>query len=157
MQKLLLLYSAFLCRVWSVWYINQPVQTIIKENCLYECDTTIDCPNGLSCFQASQNSKGCCLNILKPNQTGCFLDEQCTRACSTSYCKKNDDTIGRCACRPGFNFLFGKCWKDCPYFASRKVQMDAVDEDETQCLLNSNDLDFELIGSNRWRRSLEYC
>ncbi|CAD5222371.1 unnamed protein product [Bursaphelenchus xylophilus] len=155
MRRVIALY--LICRTaWSVWYINSSVQNLIKENCLYECDTTIDCPNGLSCFQASQNKKGCCLHVLRPNETGCLIDEQCTRACATSYCKKND-TVGRCACQQGYNFLFGKCWKDCPYFASRKVYMDAVDGLETQCILNSNDLDTELLGSGRYRRSLSYC
>ncbi|CAJ0596799.1 unnamed protein product [Cylicocyclus nassatus] len=84
--------------------------------CEQECTTTMDCSNGLSCFHATTNSKGCCLMALKPNETGCVLDDQCRRACESTMCEKTDKG-SRCMCEKGSHFLFNKCWKKCPEFA----------------------------------------
>uniref|UniRef100_A0A1I7YP05 TIL domain-containing protein n=1 Tax=Steinernema glaseri TaxID=37863 RepID=A0A1I7YP05_9BILA len=84
--------------------------------CGAECSTTMDCDTGLSCFNATSDSKGCCLKALKPNETGCVVNDQCKRACESTHCDLSQ-TPSRCLCDSGRHFLFNKCWKKCPEFA----------------------------------------
>ncbi|KAI6187918.1 Glycosyl hydrolase and Alpha-amylase domain containing protein [Aphelenchoides besseyi] len=143
----------------GLWYIDQ---SLIYNSSIYHlaCETTLDCPLELSCFFASAETHGCCLPILRPNETNCIINEQCSRACKTSYCNQKKK---RCLCQPGYHFLFGKCWSQCPSFAIKEAQL-FEDDPATQCLLNRDELTAELKGGNRQlkrkRRELQrnnYC
>jgi len=103
---------------------------------------------------------------LKPNETGCVIDEQCSRACSTSFCSRRVSPP-RCVCQTGYHYLFGKCWSECPPFASKTEPLMAEEPDAIQCVPNRDELTEELIAQSgelakRERRRLrrhpnDYC
>ncbi|KAK0390288.1 hypothetical protein QR680_019280 [Steinernema hermaphroditum] len=108
---------------------EQPWYYSVREegapyNCKAECSTTMDCETGLSCFNATAKTKGCCLKTLKPNETGCIADDQCKRACESTHCDRTQSP-SRCLCDTGRHFLFNKCWKKCPDFAHPEPVIDS--------------------------------
>ncbi|CAJ0578601.1 unnamed protein product, partial [Mesorhabditis spiculigera] len=107
------------------WYQAFNPEEVREEArmCEQECMTTSDCDTGLSCFHATMDSRGCCLQTLKPNETGCVVDDQCKRACESTFCDKAQQP-SRCLCEKGRHFLFNKCWKKCPEFAHPEPEVD---------------------------------
>uniref|UniRef100_A0A914Z1D5 Uncharacterized protein n=1 Tax=Panagrolaimus superbus TaxID=310955 RepID=A0A914Z1D5_9BILA len=121
------------------WYHTREVRNVstnsgnnVTLKCEKECSTTMDCPTGLSCFQATNDSEGCCLRALKPNETGCVMDDQCKRACESTHCDQSQSPP-RCLCDIGSHFLFNKCWKKCPDFAHSEPSVDSTGF--SQCVL----------------------
>ncbi|KAE9549437.1 hypothetical protein FO519_007350 [Halicephalobus sp. NKZ332] len=116
------------------WYHAREARTANPKDfvCSTECQTTVDCPTGFSCFSATNDDKGCCLKALKPNETGCVIDDQCKRACESTHCDTSQSP-SRCLCDAGRHFLFNKCWKRCPEFAHPDPVVDA--SGFSQCVL----------------------
>ncbi|WKY02742.1 hypothetical protein Q1695_016201 [Nippostrongylus brasiliensis] len=143
----------------SLWYLPEGIgaaaeETVTTSNaslCAQECTTTLDCDNGLSCFHATKDSKGCCLKALKPNETGCVLDDQCRRACESTVCEKTNKG-SRCVCEKGRHFLFNKCWTKCPQFAHPDPQID--ERGFSRCALKT-DLKTATNYMRRFRRQLK--
>uniref|UniRef100_A0A7E4W5K8 TIL domain-containing protein n=1 Tax=Panagrellus redivivus TaxID=6233 RepID=A0A7E4W5K8_PANRE len=135
-----LILCVLIIAVWgsTPWYQARdassaaPQQAPFNFRCETECSTTMDCATGLSCFQATADSNGCCLKALKPNETGCLIDDQCKRACESTHCDSTQSQP-RCLCDTGRHFLFNKCWKKCPEFAHPEPVVDATGF--SQCVL----------------------
>uniref|UniRef100_A0A915DX16 Uncharacterized protein n=1 Tax=Ditylenchus dipsaci TaxID=166011 RepID=A0A915DX16_9BILA len=125
------------------------------------CDHSGLSSTSMSCFQASQQKKGCCLQVLKPNETGCVLDEQCRRACETSFCDHNQYP-SRCMCDQDRHFLFNKCCKfiivrtNAPTFAHSDPVID--NDGFSRCVLRIDpEGSFKYIRRHRRQLRSSYC